>query len=43
MTGLGLPGMKERVEMNQGSIEIKNKQDGGLRIEVIVPVEIENK
>ena len=43
MTGLGLSGMKERVEMNQGSIEIKNKQDKGLKIEVIVPVKTESE
>lgn len=41
--GLGLPGMKERVEMNQGKIEIKNKQDRGLRIEVNVPVKTESE
>ncbi|MGB1800943.1 MAG: histidine kinase [Gammaproteobacteria bacterium] len=43
MTGLGLPGMKERVEMNQGTIEIKNKQDNGLKIEVLVPVKTESE
>jgi two-component system sensor histidine kinase UhpB len=43
MTGLGLPGMKERVEMNKGSIEIKNKQDRGLMIEVFVPVKTESE
>ena len=46
MTGLGLPGMKERVEMNQGTIEIKNKQDSGhsgLRIEVVVPIKTESE
>lgn len=41
--GLGLPGMKERVEMDQGKIEIKNKQDRGLRIEVNVPVKTESE
>lgn len=41
--GLGLPGMKERVEMNQGKIEIKNKQDRGLRIEVNVPIKTESE
>lgn len=42
MAGLGLPGMRERVEMNHGSFEIKNKSDKGLKIEVIVPVTKEN-
>lgn len=38
MSGLGLPGMKERAEMNEGTFEIFNKENKGLKIEVIVPV-----
>lgn len=42
VSGLGLSGMKERVEMNQGVIEINNRQDKGLKIEIIVPIKNES-
>ena len=43
VTGLGLSGMKERVEMNNGTIEIANKTDKGLKIEVVVLVKRESE
>ena len=38
MSGLGLPGMKERVEMNGGTFKLTSDTNDGLRIEIIVPV-----
>ncbi len=38
MSGLGLPGMKERAEMNGGIFELTSDANNGTRIEVIVPV-----
>ena len=39
MTGLGLPGMKERVEMNHGKFELTSEVNNGLTIDIIIPVE----
>lgn len=38
MTGMGLPGIKERVEMNSGTFELSSETDKGIKIEIIVPV-----
>jgi hypothetical protein len=38
MSGLGLPGMKERVEMNNGTFELTSEKNKGIKIEIIVPV-----
>ncbi len=34
MTGLGLPGMKERVEMNHGKFELTSEVNNGLTIDI---------
>ena len=39
MTGLGLPGMKERVEMNHGKFELISEVNNGLTIDIIIPIE----
>jgi len=41
MSGLGLPGMKERVEMNNGLFELTSELGNGIKIEVIVPMVIQ--
>ncbi len=38
MSGLGLPGMKERIEMNGGTFELTSETAKGIKIEIIVPV-----
>lgn len=38
MSGLGLPGIKERVEMNNGTFELTSEKGKGIKIEIIVPV-----
>jgi signal transduction histidine kinase len=38
MSGLGVPGMKERVEMNNGTFELSSIPNQGIKIEIIVPV-----
>jgi two-component system, NarL family, sensor histidine kinase UhpB len=38
MSGLGVPGMKERVEMNNGTFELTSESGKGIKIEIIVPV-----
>tara|TARA_R110002072_G_scaffold122511_3_gene257160 strand:- start:32189 stop:33532 length:1344 start_codon:yes stop_codon:yes gene_type:complete len=38
MTGLGLPGMKERVEMNQGTFELVSEPNCGLGINISIPI-----
>lgn len=38
MSGLGLPGMKERIEMNGGTFELTSETGKGIKIEIIVPV-----
>jgi two-component system sensor histidine kinase UhpB len=43
MSGLGLPGMKERVEMNNGTFELSKNSTTGLKINVIVPVITEDE
>ncbi|MBL1142387.1 MAG: hypothetical protein HND53_10185 [Proteobacteria bacterium] len=40
MSGLGLPGMKERVEMNNGTFELTSIHGKGIKIEIVVPVNI---
>jgi two-component system, NarL family, sensor histidine kinase UhpB len=42
MSGLGLPGIKERVEMNNGTYELISEKNNGLKIEIIVPVIIKD-
>jgi glucose-6-phosphate-specific signal transduction histidine kinase len=42
MTGLGLPGMKERAEMNGGVFEIESERNKGIKIKVIVPLIIKS-
>lgn len=38
MTGLGLAGMKERVEMNNGKIELGNEIGSGFKIDIQIPI-----
>ncbi|MFT5396461.1 MAG: two-component system sensor histidine kinase UhpB [Gammaproteobacteria bacterium] len=38
MTGLGLPGMKERVEMNHGTFELISEPNNGLTINISIPI-----
>ena len=38
MTGLGLPGMKERVEMNHGKFELISEVNKGLTIDISIPI-----
>jgi two-component system, NarL family, sensor histidine kinase UhpB len=38
MSGLGVTGMKERVEMNNGTFELSSVPNKGIKIEVVVPV-----
>lgn len=38
MTGLGLPGMRERVEMNGGRFELTSEINHGIMIEIVIPV-----
>ena len=38
LTGLGLPGMKERVEMNHGTFELSSEPGNGLAINIIIPI-----
>lgn len=40
MTGMGVPGMKERVEMNSGTFEITSEANVGTKIKIIVPVKV---
>lgn len=42
MSGLGLPGMKERVEMNGGTFELTSVSGSGVTIDIIVPVIIKS-
>lgn len=37
MPGLGLLGMKERVEMNNGTFELTSETNNGITIEIIIP------
>jgi two-component system, NarL family, sensor histidine kinase UhpB len=37
-TGLGLPGMRERVEMNNGVIEFTSNVDSGFSIDISIPI-----
>ncbi len=43
MTGLGLPGMKERVEMNHGVFDLISEPDNGLTIKIRIPIKLEEK
>jgi two-component system, NarL family, sensor histidine kinase UhpB len=38
MTGLGLPGMKERVEMNNGTFELTSESGKGFKIDITAPI-----
>jgi two-component system, NarL family, sensor histidine kinase UhpB len=38
MTGLGLPGMKERVEMNHGTFDLISEPNNGLTINISIPI-----
>ena len=38
MTGLGLPGMKERVEMNHGTFDLISEPNNGLSIKISIPI-----
>lgn len=38
MTGLGLPGMKERVEMNHGVFDLISEPNNGLTIKIRIPI-----
>jgi two-component system, NarL family, sensor histidine kinase UhpB len=38
MSGLGMPGMRERAEMNAGTFELSSESNKGIKIEVIIPV-----
>jgi len=38
MTGLGLPGMKERVEMNHGTFDLISEPNNGLAIKISIPI-----
>ena len=38
MTGLGLPGMRERVEMNKGKFELTSETNNGITIEIVIPM-----
>lgn len=42
MSGLGLSGMKERVEMNNGTFELTSVLNQGIKIKIVVPVIIKN-
>ena len=37
--GLGLLGMKERVEMHNGIFEFSSSQSNGFRISIVIPVD----
>ena len=37
--GLGLLGMKERVEMHNGVFEFSSSQSNGFRISIVIPVD----
>ena len=38
MIGLGLPGMRERVEMNKGKLELTSETNNGVTIEIVIPM-----
>jgi len=40
VTGLGLVGMRERVEMNNGRIELSSDANSGLRIDILIPIKL---
>ncbi len=40
MSGLGLPGMKERIEMNGGVFQLSSEKNKGIKIQINVPVMI---
>ena len=37
-TGLGLAIVKRIVDQNEGSISVRNRSDGGLRVEISLPL-----
>ena len=43
MPGLGLPGMKERVEMNGGKFELTSEVNYGMSIDIVIPLLTQDK
>ena len=40
MMGLGMSGMRERAEMNDGTFDLSSETDKGIKIEISIPVKI---